>query len=79
MLHSWGQCYKTFLFVINYSNKLECLSRASLLSLVLCLWVRLEATLVKRISGASLYGRFLALFGWKGLPGTNALAYYERS
>ncbi len=34
-------------------------------------------------SGASLYGRILASLtnfrlGWKGLPGTNALAYYEK-
>jgi hypothetical protein len=33
-------------------------------------------------SGAPLYGRFMASptnirLGWKGLPGTNTLAYYE--
>jgi hypothetical protein len=35
-------------------------------------------------SGAPLYGRLLALptnirLGWKGLPGRNALAYYEKA
>jgi hypothetical protein len=39
---------------------------------------------VKQISGALLKGRLLALptnikSGWKGLPDTNALAYYENS
>jgi hypothetical protein len=38
---------------------------------------------VKYLSCASLWGRFLALsanirLGWIGLPGTNALAYYEK-
>jgi len=38
---------------------------------------------VKHLSGAPLYGRLLALLanirlGWKRLPGTNALAYYEK-
>jgi hypothetical protein len=37
---------------------------------------------VKDLSGAPLYGRFLASptnirLGWKGLPWTNTLAYYE--
>jgi hypothetical protein len=36
------------------------------------------------LSGAPLYGRFLALptkiiLGWIGLPETNALAYYEKA
>jgi hypothetical protein len=39
---------------------------------------------VKNLSGAPLYGKFLALptntrLGWKGLPGTNTLAYYRNS
>jgi hypothetical protein len=39
---------------------------------------------VKHFSGAPLYGRLLALptnirLGWKGLPETNALAYYEKA
>jgi hypothetical protein len=38
---------------------------------------------VKDLSGAPLLGRLLALhanirLSWKGLPGTNALAYYEK-
>jgi hypothetical protein len=41
-----------------------------------------EATQVKPLSGAQLLGRPPALptnirLGWKGLPGTNALAYYK--
>jgi hypothetical protein len=44
------------------------------------LWVRLEPTQVKHLSDAPL----LALptnirLGWKGLPLTNGLAYYEKS
>ncbi len=44
--------------------------------------VRLEPTLVKHLSGARLKGRLLASprnirLGWKGLPRTNTLAYYE--
>ncbi len=36
------------------------------------------------LAGAPLLGRLLDLpanirLGWKGLPGTNALAYYEKS
>ncbi len=50
-----GQCYKTFL-----SNKLECLSLASLSSLLSCLRVRLEPTQVRHISGTPLHGRLLA-------------------
>jgi hypothetical protein len=39
---------------------------------------------VKHLSDAPLKGRLLALptdirLGWKGLPGINALAYYEKS
>jgi hypothetical protein len=39
---------------------------------------------MKNLSGALLYGRLGALpidnrLGWKGLPGTNTLAYYENS
>ncbi len=43
-----------------------------------------ERTQVKHLSDAPLKGRLLALptnirLGWKGLPGTNILAYYEKS
>jgi len=39
---------------------------------------------VKHLTCAPLYDRLLALpaiitLGWKGLPGTNALAYYEKA
>ena len=39
---------------------------------------------MKHLSGVPLYGRLLASptnisVGWKGLLGTNALAYYEKS
>ncbi len=39
---------------------------------------------MKHLSDAPLKGRLLALpknfrLGWKGLPGTNAFAYYEKS
>ncbi len=39
---------------------------------------------MKHLSGASLYGRFLALptnirLGWKVHPGTKTLAHYENS
>jgi hypothetical protein len=59
------------------------LSLASLSSLVQCLQVRQEPTRVKNLLGAPLYGSLLAWptnirLGWKGFPGTNALAYYEK-
>jgi hypothetical protein len=43
---------------------------------------RKTKTRVKPLSGAPLWGRLLALLtnvrlGWKGLPGTNTLVYYE--
>ncbi len=43
-----------------------------------------KPTQVKHLSGAPLYGNLLALptnirLGWKGLSGTNALAYYEKA
>ncbi len=63
-----SQCYKTF------HNKLERLSP--------CLQVRSRAyPRVEHLKGASL-GPAMALpttirLGWKGLAGTNALAYYE--
>ncbi len=46
--------------------------------------VKQETTLLKNISGAPLYDRLLNLptnnrLGRKGLPGTNALTYYEKS
>ncbi len=38
---------------------------------------------LRLLSGAPVYGRLLALptnisLGWKGWPGNNALAYYEK-
>ncbi len=65
-------------------NKLERLSLASLSSLVQYLLVRPEPTWVKRLSGDPLYGRLLVsptniILGPKGLPGTNARAFYENS
>jgi hypothetical protein len=38
----------------------------------------------EELEGAKLYGRLLELpakirLGWKGLPGKNALAYYEKT
>jgi hypothetical protein len=46
--------------------------------------IRPETSQSKDLSGAPLYGRQLDLcknirLGWKGLPRTNALAYYENS
>jgi hypothetical protein len=43
----------------------------------------LSLTSLPSLSGALLKGRLLALpanigLGWKGLPGTNALAYYKK-
>ncbi len=60
-------------------NKLECLSQASLFSLVQCLWVRDSS--LPYLSGA-LLGKAPALIvnprlAWKSLPGINNLAYYE--
>jgi hypothetical protein len=46
---------------MSFRNKLECLSLLSLFSFVQHLWVRQEPTLVKHLSGASLWGRLLAL------------------
>jgi hypothetical protein len=45
---------------------------------------RLELTLVEQVSGGPLYGKLLVLpatisLGWKGMPWTNSLAYYEHS
>ncbi len=64
---------------MTFHNKQEYLSLASLSILVYCLWVRTGAyPRVEHLKGASL-GYALALptnirLGWKGLPGTNALA-----
>jgi hypothetical protein len=66
---------------MNFRNKLEYLSLASISSLVQCLRVRAEPTRVKTFQvphsrvGSWPYIRL----GWKGLPVTNALAYYENS
>ncbi len=61
--------------VTNFRNKLERFSLASFFSLVQCLCIR------SYLKGASL-GQAPALRanirqGWKGLPGTNTLAYYD--
>jgi hypothetical protein len=55
----------------DFRNKLEFLSLVGLSRLVYYFWVRQEPTQVKYLSGAPLYGRFLALptnnkLGWKG-------------
>jgi hypothetical protein len=45
---------------------------------ILRYWVRQEPTQVKRLSSAPLYGRTTNVrLSWKGLPGTNTLAFYE--
>ncbi len=66
----------------NFRNKPDCFSMASLSSLIECLQVRHEPTTAKRLSGAPLYGRLLVVptnirLGWKSLPETNILTYYE--
>jgi len=66
----------------DFRYKLECLFLASLSNLVQCLWVRSGAyPSVEHLKSASLR-QTLALFtnitlSWKGLPGTNTLAYYK--
>ncbi len=65
----------------NLHNKGECLSLASLNSLVY-LRVKREYTSMKYLTSAPLQVRLLALptsiiIVWKGLPGTNNLKYYE--
>jgi len=59
----------------NFLNKLECLSMASLSSLVYCLWVRSGAYLIQ---AAGRLRPYLLRLGWKGLSGTNTLAYLEK-
>jgi len=64
-------------------KKLECLSLASHSSQAQCWWERLEPTQVEHLKDAPLSGKLLALptdirLSWKGLPGINSLAYYER-
>ncbi len=66
----------------NFDNKLECLSLASLSSLVKCFQAMLVPTQVKNLSGVLLLGKLLALhanisLGWKGLPRANTRAYNE--
>ncbi len=76
------QCYNTF-YCRNLRflcNKLQRLFWQSFS----CLRVRTRPTRVKHLSGAPHWGRHLASptnirLGWKGLPGTNAVAYYEHS
>jgi hypothetical protein len=67
---------------MDFRNKLECLSMESFSNLVQCFLVKQELTLLKSFSSAQLKGRLLALhtknrLDWKGLPGTNAVAYYD--
>jgi hypothetical protein len=69
---------------MTFHNKLERLSLLSLSSLFLCLWVRPEPAQVKHLSDAPLKVKLVALpanirLSWKGLAGTIALAYYEKS
>jgi hypothetical protein len=72
----------TAVMFTDFRNKLECLSLSSLSSLVQCYWVRPGAyPRVEHLKVAS-HGKTLALsanirLGWKGLPGTNTLAYYK--
>jgi hypothetical protein len=66
---------------MNFQNKLVFVPDKPF-KLSQCLPVRLEPTYVKKLSGAALWGRLLALptnirLGWKGLPGTNTLAYFK--
>ncbi len=68
----------------NVCNKLACFSLANLYSIVECLMLWPEPTLVKHLSGAQLSDRLLALstnirLGWKSLPVMNTLAEYENS
>jgi hypothetical protein len=68
----------------NVCNKLACFSLANLSSIVECLMLWLEPTLVKHLSGAQLSDRLLALFaiirlGWISLLVINTLAYSENS
>ncbi len=65
---------------MDFSNKLECLSLASLSSLIKCLWVRLGDPRVVHLKGASLVWALVLLakirLGWKGLPGTKTFAFH---
>jgi len=69
---------------MNFRNKLECLSLASLSSLVYCLWDSPGFyPKVEHLKGYSM-GLAPALLtnirlGWKGFPGANTLAYCENS
>jgi hypothetical protein len=65
-----------------FHDKLECLSLASLSSLVCCLWARPGAyPTVSRLKGGTLRKTpalsTIIRLGRKGLPRTNTLAYYE--
>jgi hypothetical protein len=68
---------------MTFSNLLQCLSSSSISSLVKYMWVRPGAfPRVEHLNGV-LLGYAPALpanvrLGKKGLPGTNALAYYKR-
>ncbi len=72
--------YNFFLpYLKMFFNKLECLSVIGLSNLVSCLLVQPEPTQMKKISRE---GRHLALLtkirlGWKGLAGTNIVAYFK--
>ncbi len=68
----------------NISNKLECLFLTSLSRLLYCLW-RGPGVYhwVEHMKGSSIVQVFALptniRLGWKGLPGTNTLAYYFRN
>jgi hypothetical protein len=68
---------------MNAHNKLECLSQASLSTLVKFLWVQSGAYTRLEYLKDVILGKALALLannrlGWKNFPGTNTLAYYEQ-
>ncbi len=71
-------------YFTNFHYRLECLSLASLSSLVHCLWARPGAyPTVEHLKGGSLRKTqalsTIIRLGRKGLPRTNTLAYYENS
>ncbi len=81
-----GSVFTTLIYLLltNGHKRLECLSLACLSSLVRCLKVKPEPTRAKHLLGALLWGRLRALLtnirlGWKGIPGTNHLAYRTHS
>jgi hypothetical protein len=70
------------LFISVIRNKLECLSLESVYQPCLKFATKSTVYLSAAVENAPLRGRLLTLdtyirLGWKGLPGTNTLAYYE--